>query len=164
MRVSQSIYLLLLSLALALAGCTSASDERRPRPQGPDGGAVRDNQPGGAVTPRPGGDLAAPTWTAVHRVLNGSCRPCHAAGRNSAGALDLSDSDIAYNALVGQPARCGQGLRVAPGAPADSVLWTKVAPDVATCFGKMPPPPRAGLSANDVALIADWILAGAARQ
>ncbi|MBM4343299.1 MAG: hypothetical protein FJ100_07970 [Deltaproteobacteria bacterium] len=42
-----------------------------------------------------------------------------------------------------------------------SLLWTKIAPAVATCDEKMPPGGGAGVSAQDAQLVADWIAAGA---
>lgn len=88
---------------------------------------------------------------------------CHG-GQGGAMGLKLDTPDVAYDnlmlaAVVG--ADCGVKVRVQPGQPMQSLLWLKVAPDVAVCNGKMPP--ADGLSAAQAQLIYDWIAAGALR-
>jgi hypothetical protein len=103
------------------------------------------------------------TFGAVHAVLLARCGPCHVT--QSSGRLSLAARDAAHRALVGVAAMArscqGRGDRVVPGDAEASVLFRKVSGQD-LCGAVMPPPPRARLSAEDQALIRDWIVEGAA--
>jgi hypothetical protein len=88
---------------------------------------------------------------------------CHGSG---AGSLWLSDADGAYRALVGAPPAgpgCEAVARVAPGDLAGSLLWGKVAPDLAAPCGIKMPPARGALSPAATAIVEAWIRGGAPR-
>jgi len=80
---------------------------------------------------------------------------CHG---TSAGDLSMRTVDVAYQALV-RGAGCGDGIRVWPGNPTESLIWQKVAPNVAVCGNKMPP--NGALTSAQLELLAAWIAAGA---
>jgi hypothetical protein len=101
----------------------------------------------------------APVWAAFNVVdpaVGLSCLGCHGAG--GFGNLNMSTEAGAYAALVGTAANCGNGnTRVIAGDANGSLLYQKLA-NTQTCGQSMPfGSPYAG----DLALIYDWIEAGA---
>lgn len=99
------------------------------------------------------------TFGQVYAVLMNGCS-CHAAG---AGGLDLGSRALAHANLVGiDSGACSGELRVAPGAPARSVLVHALEhTDLAGC--SVPQMPAGGpmLGAAELATVRAWIAAGA---
>jgi len=126
------------------------------------------DDPGGGGTPpdRPG-PTGAPSFPAIYEevfVGQGCSTPlCHAGG---AGGLPMRTLDETHAALVGAPAdgACGGAgrVRVVPGAPDDSLLWSKLASRTPPCGEPMP----IASSLPDAMLeqIRLWIELGAARE
>jgi hypothetical protein len=131
-----------------------------------------------------GGDSGGPaTFTAVYsEVLKPSCGSNNPTCHMSTDAiflsqLDFSSQAIAYRSLYDVPAMgefCAipdsdsgaVPVRVVPGDPQASLLYTKVADATPPCGAAMPKPippatTAAPLSHAQISLIADWIDAGA---
>ena len=115
-------------------------------------------------TPQPSGDA---TFTAVYDEIivgEGCTTPlCHGGGAG-AGGLTLTSREGAYAALVDTPAAgelCGTSglLRVRPGDPEASLLWSKVATRSPLCG--QPMPIATMLDAAQVDQILRWIERGA---
>jgi hypothetical protein len=84
---------------------------------------------------------------------------CHGFPAPAAG-LDLR-AGFAYDDLVGVPSsQCNDRLRVAPGQPSQSYLIDKLA-GVNLCFGTKMPKAGPSFSAEQIAMISDWICNGA---
>jgi polyvinyl alcohol dehydrogenase (cytochrome) len=112
-----------------------------------------------------GGGGGGTTFSAIYDdiLLASGCTSsaCHGAGAR--GGLDMSTRDGAYAELVGKVAEGGACaptglLRVAPGAPQQSLLQLKI-DRVQPCGGPMPP--SAPLTDDSVERIRTWIAAGA---
>jgi len=142
-----SVYRLLQILVFsAIAGCTAGSGR----------GLDANGRPIGE-TPDPGNE---PTLANIQaRVFTPICVQCHV-GAAAPRGLRL-DSANAYNDLVNVSSQeVGNLLRVEPFNPDDSYLVRKIE-GTASVGGQMPlggPP----LPAEDIQLIRDWILGGAA--
>ncbi len=117
-------------------------------------------------TPNPDGGAAAPTFTEVYTsvIAASSCVGCHNATVN-AGNLDMSTQALAYMNLVGKAASgplCASSgeERVVISQPSQSLLVSKISATTPLCGAEMP---QGGpfLSATQVALVTDWIAAGA---
>ena len=96
-------------------------------------------------------------------ILTPSCAfsTCHAGSSGSAG-LDLSEG-ASHAAIVDVPARDAPGeTLVVPGDSLASYLWRKCADDEGVTGDPMPIGATRGLDAERLALLADWIDAGAA--
>lgn len=114
----------------------------------------------------PGGDgesvPAAPTLTEVQaEVFTPGCAfsSCHGNSSPAAG-LDLTEG-VAHANLVGVASTEKPELQlVVPGDPMASYLYLKCAGDASIVDDPMPPP--AGLDADRLAMLHDWIEAGAA--
>ncbi|MDQ3036561.1 MAG: hypothetical protein M3Y87_29475 [Myxococcota bacterium] len=109
------------------------------------------------------GCSAGPTFTEIYTsIIQVRCGPCHTTAATRGGMLDLSTQALAYAGLVGVTAVCGAGAntRVMPGDASSSLLWRKVA-GVDLCGSRMPRGMVAPLDEAQVALIAQWISAGA---
>jgi hypothetical protein len=115
------------------------------------------------------GGASAATWTAVYDALfatsaTAGCGACHGGAPNmslNGGFGGLSDKDTAYNALVGKTstlAMCTGKTYVVAGSPEMSLLCQKVA-STPMCGMRMPP--GGMLAADKIALVVDWIKAGA---
>ena len=108
-----------------------------------------------------GGDDTAtgePTFTRVNdEILQLSCAfsGCHG---GSAGDLILTEGE-AYGALVDVNASVEGEIQVIPGDPDNSYVVKKV--ESAAGIDGDPMPPSAALSSEQVALLRDWITAGA---
>jgi hypothetical protein len=119
---------------------------------------------------RPVGDVVEvrptalePTWTSIFvNVIRPSCASvgCHV-GASAFNMLDLSDREMAYEALTTRDAStfCSERPYVTPGSsdPTMSVLLDKLQP-TPTCGGRMPP---SGLSADVAMVIEEWVMLGA---
>jgi len=105
---------------------------------------------------------AGATFTQVYdEVLQPSCTysTCHE-GTGSAG-LGWTDASSAHEALVDVESTQFSGVvRVAPGSPEDSYLMWKL--EGSDDIGGDPMPPDALLDEDRLALVRDWISAGAA--
>jgi hypothetical protein len=93
----------------------------------------------------------------VHQIFLARCSPCHTTG--TSGGLKLDPADIAFNDLVGQPARsaaCAARPRVMPGDSAASYLIAKLRGEAGICGVQMPrgQPP---LPEAEILTIAAWI-------
>ena len=90
---------------------------------------------------------------------------CHGGG---AGGLSMMDAKDAYENLVGVKASiaaCGLTMRVVAGNADESILYSRVMPDVgggAPCAEKMPKGSM-GLTAAEAEVIRAWIAGGAAK-
>jgi hypothetical protein len=104
----------------------------------------------------------APTWTTVYMtVLRPRCGSCHSGFRGSGGWNMGFDQNSGYTSLVGVTARyCTSHARVTPGDAANSGLYMTLVGN--TCGSLMPP--RSPMSAAQIALVGDWINAGAAND
>lgn len=110
-----------------------------------------------------------PSFTEVYEqiILPQGCNAgyCHGGG---AGGLMMTDEATSYANLVEVEATapsCNATLRVAPGAPEESILWYRARPmaldeGMAPCAPKMPQG-STGLSDADGELLQAWIAAGA---
>lgn len=103
----------------------------------------------------------APTFTNVYTTVIARNCSCHITPAG-AGGLVMSSQAVAFGNLVGTSAQAGgmcDGLRVAPGSPADSVIYRKVSGE--NLCGDRMPRGRGMLPSADVDLIERWIAAGA---
>lgn len=103
----------------------------------------------------------APSFAAVWPVLEGygcSGGYCHGGG---AGGLTMADEQGAYDSLVEVASTCDGSLRVAPGLPAQSLLWSKVDPDAEPSCGPKMPYGGDPIDDADAVLIRSWIEGGA---
>jgi hypothetical protein len=97
----------------------------------------------------------------VAPLLADSCTSpgCHGFPAAAEG-LDLR-AGFAYDGLVGVPSsQCNDRLRVAPGQPSASYLLDKLT-GVNLCFGTKMPKVGPGFSAEQIAIISEWICQGA---
>ena len=115
---------------------------------GPDGAPVADN------------DADEPAITLAQLsadIFIPNCAGCHAGGSPS-GDLNLSAAVIAANIIGVDSVRDADIKRVAPGDPDAALLYIKVSGSSA---GSQMPLGGATLSADEIAMIRDWIAAGA---
>ena len=138
------------------------------------------NRPGDASAPdgasmldaRVAGRSYAPTMTAIYdEILSLRCavRFCHFGATGTPPVM--SNKDHTYEQLVGVPAageKCGDAglaglLRVDPGHPETSLLYTKVEnpPPKGLCGDPMPSGNALPLEALDIDQIRQWIVQGA---
>jgi glucose/arabinose dehydrogenase len=122
-----------------------------------------DREQGGVFEVVSGCQIEEPiTFDRVYKeALAKDCAPCHTAVVS--GGLDLKNANTAYAALIGKKAAteaCEGRDRVVPGKPEQSLLYQKVA-KVDLCGPAMPM--TMPLSDDQIALIRDWIAAGAPR-
>ena len=113
-------------------------------------------------------DLRDPVWGYISPVIiqpNCATSSCHSKGAAVAG-LDLSTAQAGYNSLMaqklppvmgGQPTRSSVTRRlVTPGNPTESRIVNMM-----RAYGAPRMPPDRPLSEADIALVEQWILAGA---
>lgn len=129
----------------------------------------------GPATDATGDVAAAISFSTIYPKMATSCATsgCHTtASTQFAGKLDLSTQDLAYAALVTaglSDAICTSLKRVKPGDHTNSSLWVRLTSDViaqpcGTALEKMPYSNPAGAwTAAEVAAVAAWIDAGAAK-
>jgi hypothetical protein len=86
-------------------------------------------------------------------VIMPKCGPCHTT--NAMGNLGMPNAMMAYANLINKAGRCMM-MRVVPGDPMKSLLYTKVTTPGAGCGNKMPNG-RTALSAAEIKMIEDWI-------
>ena len=111
------------------------------------------------------GSMAAPvSFSAqLQPIFAATCRPgCHSS-KSPSGGVDFTSTASSYAALVGKSSACNAAvLRVKAGAPANSMLWRKLANAPDKCGGVMP---TDGALKNshpaDFKLIETWITQGA---
>ena len=112
-----------------------------------------------------GGDTAAaePTFTRVQtEIYTPSCAfsSCHGSTGPAQG-LDLSEG-IAWGATVEVPSQLDpMSVMVKPGDPDHSFLYRKCAADPTAIGSPMPDGASTGLDSERLALLRDWITAGA---
>lgn len=106
---------------------------------------------------------SGPTLAEVQeRVFSPSCVVCHS-GNAPAEGLDLS-AGAAYDDLVNVSSSQVPDLaRVAPGDPENSYLYIKITGDDRMADGTSRMPMGGALSDDEIALVRDWIEAGAPR-
>jgi hypothetical protein len=120
-------------------------------------GLVR-NLPKGRTSPRIDG---TPIERAALGYLHGNCGGCHRSDGPLASvgmvlAHSLADPGAAKRTTVGVASRfLAPGVRIAPGAHEDSVLWKRISARTPT--EQMPPLGTKIVDADATALIADWI-------
>jgi hypothetical protein len=111
-----------------------------------------------------GEEAEPPTFARVQgEILTPSCAfsSCHAGAGGSAG-LDLTEG-AAWAAIVEVPARdAPDEVLVVPGDPLASYLWKKCAAEPGITGDPMPVGAAGGLDTARLALLTDWIEAGAA--
>jgi hypothetical protein len=106
------------------------------------------------------------TFATIQRKIFGpSCSTASCHGAAAAGGLGLTP-DVAYASLVGVPAsnlaaRDAGLLRVAPGDPGSSFLFSKLTGTLAPGQGLVMPRVGALLPAKSIELVRRWIAAGA---
>ena len=131
---------------------------------GPDGVPLADNDGNGDThgAEGDGGDNGAdePAITLARLsadIFTPNCVSCHA-GVSPSGDMNLSAAVIAANIIGVDSVRDVDIKRVAPGDPDASLLYIAVSGSSA---GSQMPPVGATLSADEIAMIRDWIAAGA---
>ena len=181
----RTLTLAIASLALVAAGCgtttsssgTTPTDTTTGSDTSSDTGATADTSSDtGATGDTAMGDVAAAiSFSTIYPKMATSCATsgCHTTKDNQfAGKLDLSTQDLAYAALVTagvSDSVCTTLLRVKAGDHANSSLWVRLTPDIdtlpcGTALEKMPfSDPAGAWSAAEVAAVAAWIDAGAAK-
>jgi mono/diheme cytochrome c family protein len=108
-------------------------------------------------------DADAVTFVAVNRIFARNCAICH----NSAGASGVANLNLepesSYAAIVSQKASETDMLRIAPGQPERSYLFTKITGEhiKAGGSGGQMPLGMSALSAQNIATIRRWIEQGA---
>ena len=145
----RAVSLLPLGLAAALLACGSSGKDS---PAGPDGtgGEPTDGDGGQAVT------LARLS----EEIFTPRCATsgCHA-GNNPAANLPLGAREIAA-AIVDVPSAAKPDYKlVAPGDPVNSYLLMKLRGDEGIAGDRMPP--ARALEAEQIALVEEWVEAGA---
>ena len=133
--------ILSLTSAVLLTGCPPADDGDLPDP---DGQAISFS-----------GD--------VQPIINARCTDCHRPGGfgPDSGVVMLLTSDRAYGDLVDQPSsQDGELVLVVPGDADASLLFQKVASNDPPVGSRMPL--FGMLTADEIAIIRDWIDQGAA--
>ena len=128
---------------------------------GPDGAPVADNdgdgEDNGNGDDNGGGEPAVTLAQLTADIFTPNCANCHAGGSPS-GGLNLSAAVIAANTIDVDSVRDPNIKRVVPGDPDASLLYLKVSGSSA---GGQMPLGGAALSADEIAMIRDWIAAGA---
>lgn len=149
-----------MHLILALLACHSVDTK-----DATDSVAVVDSKDSSGTTDD---SVGGPGFDATWALFDGSCGGCHS-GNSPQGELNLSSRDLAYAALVGQPARgprCADPPHtlVVPGDVDGSLLYAKLAM-TQDCGLGMPggEPPRGQppFDAEQLATVAAWISGGA---
>lgn len=158
----------------ALSGCSKASGtSSNPAARDPmtDAGTMTPIPDSGATTPVPDSGVDTGSMTPLQRVAaivipNCAVAGCHDAATKSHG-MDLSSAEKIRDTWVGQLGfdHCTgtERPRVVPGDPPGSFVIAKVE-GTAACAPlaeRMPPPPRAALTTEQISIIRAWIQAGA---
>lgn len=163
--------LVVLLLALGLVGCGAGSGEGLDENGDPVVGVTPTPTPGTTPTPTPSPTPEPPDGATLAdiqtEIFDSPCAICHT-GTGAPQGLRLDSEDNSYNFLVGAD---GEGvpanqvpelLRVESGNPDDSYIVRKVegGPDI---IGGQMPLGMTPLSADQIAMIRDWITNGAPR-
>ena len=104
-----------------------------------------------------------PTLASIQaNVFTPICTECHFPG--GPGPMPLTSEDVSFQSLVGvQSIEIPGLLRVEPGDAEDSYLVHKIEGRGTISGNRMPPPPRAMLTAEQIDAIIEWIEMGAPR-
>lgn len=104
-----------------------------------------------------------PTLASIQaNVFTPICTECHIPG--GPGPMPLTSEDVSFQNLVGvQSIEISGLLRVEPGDAEDSYLVHKIEGRGTISGNRMPPPPRAMLTAEQIDAIIEWIDMGAPR-
>ena len=109
-----------------------------------------------------GGSGIEPTLASIQaHVFTPVCAVCHSPA--GPGPMPLDSEGASYDNLVGIESFCPPGVRVAPGDPDASHLVEKIEGRAGICGDRMPPPPAAMLTVEQIDAIRQWIAEGAAR-
>ena len=107
------------------------------------------------------------TWAQVQELLASECGRCHTT-RIRAELTSLDEYDEGYAMLVGRPSEQLPGMMlVSPGEPESSYLMHKLLGTQLEIGGRadsMPPEERDPLTDEDIALVEEWIRAGALKN
>jgi mono/diheme cytochrome c family protein len=116
---------------------------------------TQDGQAGNSVSQR------APTFAEVKSIFESRCATCHNPDEKAAN-LSLVGDNTAAN-LVGVPSSEAPTVNlIEPLQPARSYLLLKIEGTHVQAGGQgLPMPPEGRLSAEEIAVIRDWIVAGA---
>lgn len=118
-------------------------------------GTTMDTTTSGGEETGPAIDFA----TQIQPIFDANCAVagCHVAGHPT--MLNLS-AGASYASIVGVASPTGTPY-IDPGAVEGSWLHSKITGQQGANGNQMPPPPRQMLGAEDIQLIADWIMSGA---
>lgn len=179
----ECVFALIMITTAGLVGCGDDDDDDDDRDSGmldgggmdsavddagvEDGGAIDSGGADAALADAAPDAATAATFTTIYTgVMSSRCAipGCHVPPAPT-GALDLSTQAIAYASLVGVDAMgpaCGATdfVRVVPGDAAMSLLYLKASETTPPCGARMPLTGEP-LSAEEQALVASWINAGA---
>jgi hypothetical protein len=157
MRLPRALVVLVTLASLSACSTNNASDAGETGTSATDSG---DGDGDGDGDPQTGDGDPDPNCTPELEALRAeiftpgcALASCHASA-DAAGGLDLETADL-EGQLIGQPSgTCDGWIRVIPGAPDESLLYTKVA-GPAPCGNLMPPP--GGLPPEQAACLRTWI-------
>lgn len=108
------------------------------------------------------GPAIRPTLPSIQKnVFSAICTNCHVPG--GTGPMPLDSEDASYANLVNVPSVEVNLLRVAPGDPNASYLVAKITGIPGIVGDRMPPPPEAPLTQEEIDAIIEWITLGAPR-
>ena len=154
------------------AGTTAEPTTADPTTANPTTNPSTDPTADPSTTTATTGDTGVPavSFTEVYEqvIMVHGCNAGYCHG-GSAGGLEMTDEATTYANLVevkATTALCDQSMRVAPGAPDESILWYRVRPaaqdGMNTCAkdDKMPKVGD-GLDDTQAQLVRDWIAGGA---
>ncbi len=115
---------------------------------------------GGPVLPSGGSAGEVSFSRQIQPIFDGSCALANCHGSQGARADLTLTADMAYGELVNVPSsQNNQWIRVVPFKPDESLVYLKLTQDRPPVGQKMPP--GGGLSADQIALVRDWIRQGA---
>ncbi|HKQ49775.1 MAG TPA: hypothetical protein VJZ71_17000 [Phycisphaerae bacterium] len=117
---------------------------------------------GNVNTPPPPSGQMVSFANQIQPIFNAHCIDCHSGGGPPLSGVTLNlEAGVAYAAIVNQPSEQDASFTlVVPGIPNGSLLYWKVSSDTPP-VGSTMPLFGARLSANEVALLRDWIAQGA---
>jgi hypothetical protein len=139
----------------SLIGDASPMDANGPNVNAGDGATTAD---AGTDANADGG--TGPSFDGVYAILDAACAGCH---DGQDGDMDLSTRTSAYASLINQSAQRGPcngnaRVRVKPGAPTESLLYTKISA-THDCGFRMPN--KTPLEASKIEVVRQWIAGGA---
>lgn len=154
------------ALPLILIGCMAAPQGVRPGGSSPSPTPTADPTQAPTPTPTP---TAARFSTIQSNILQPKCSGCHsttttnkwAYSANQATLWTTMTGTVTYATTPTSPRAYYGQARVVPGDPEKSVLYIKVASSSFSVPDYGNPMPGAALTASEIDLIRNWILAGA---